>query len=87
MVERLERRREGLLQFREVLHPAGIGPHLATHMHFYPKGMTVQATAFVRRWQRRQSMCRFDMKDLKYFHALPVPRGSAAPLNERGAIL
>jgi thiosulfate/3-mercaptopyruvate sulfurtransferase len=69
VVELIEQRLECLPDIREVLHPTECRVERTADMDLHAEGMPVQAMAFVRRRQVRQTMRRFDAEDFEYFHA------------------
>ncbi len=59
---------EGGLDVAKIHDPALLFVDSALYMDRYPKGMTMQATAFVFRWDIWQSVSCFNRELLEYFH-------------------
>ena len=68
MIKLIVKRLEGPGNLGEIHDPSRLLLYWSTHMNFDPEGMPMQPPAFMLLRNVRQLMCRFDGKELIYFH-------------------
>lgn len=68
VIESLVQRFERACDIGEILYPTGFGSDRTAHAELDAERMSVKPPAFVGFRHVRQTMSRFDSKDLEYFH-------------------